>query len=128
MPLSSVRTIASDIKLAHSIFALPFAVLAAFMAAASADGVIHWGTFGGQLVLIVVAMFFARTAAMLANRLLDARLDAQNPRTASRAIPSGQLSVAHARAAWMVVSFCFMVVCVLFGVFYGNWWPAVLGR
>lgn len=127
VPLSTIRTVAADIKLAHSVFALPFAVLAAFMAASHADGEIHWNRFWGQLVLIVVAMVFARTAAMLANRIFDARLDAMNPRTEGRAIPSGALALSHARAAWTVAAILFMVVCVLFGIFYGNWWPAVLG-
>lgn len=127
MPLSTFRTVATDIKLAHSVFALPFAVLAAFMAAAHADGEIHWSRFWGQLVLIVLAMIFARTAAMLANRILDARLDALNPRTAGRAIPSGALSMNQARAVWTLAAILFMLVCVLFGVFYGNWWPTVLG-
>jgi 4-hydroxybenzoate polyprenyltransferase len=72
-------------------------------------------------------MFFARTAAMLANRILDARLDAENPRTASRAIPSGRLSITQARLAWSLAALCFMVVCVLFGLLYGNWWPTFLG-
>ena len=100
MPIHQIRTIAADIKIAHSVFALPFAILAAFMAGSYADGRIHWGSFGGQLLLILVAMVLARTAAMIANRLLDAGLDAQNPRTATRAIPSGQLSRAQARTAW----------------------------
>lgn len=127
MPFSSIRTIAADIKLAHSVFALPFAVLAAFLAAAWGDGAIHWRVFGGQLLLIVVAMFFARTAAMLANRILDAHIDGDNPRTASRAIPSGRLLISQARLAWSCTALCFMLVCVLFGVFYSNWWPASLG-
>ena len=90
--LRSAGEIAADIKLYHSIFALPFAVLGAFMAAAPAGGGgIDWSRFGGQLALIVVAMFFARTVAMLANRLLDRGIDARNPRTANRALPSGQV-------------------------------------
>ena len=89
--LHKIRTIAADIKIAHSVFALPFAVLAAFIAASFQDGRIRWSSFGGQLLLILVAMVLARTAAMIANRLLDARFDADNPRTAGRAIPSGNL-------------------------------------
>ena len=127
MPIHHLRTIAADIKIAHSVFALPFAILAAFMAASFADGQIHWSSFGGQLALILVAMVLARTAAMIANRLLDAGLDAQNPRTASRAIPSGQLTVGQARTAWTVTALAFMVCCGLFGVLYDNWWPSVLG-
>ncbi|MDA7668684.1 UbiA family prenyltransferase [bacterium] len=89
--MSALRVIADDIKIAHSIFALPFAVLAAAMAAfAAGDGRIDWTDFAGQLALVVVAMVFARTAAMLANRILDRRIDADNPRTVGRAIPSGR--------------------------------------
>ena len=127
VPLHQIRTIAADIKIAHSVFALPFAVLAAFMAASFRDGEIRWGTFGGQLILILVAMVLARTAAMIANRLLDARFDAENPRTAGRAIPAGNLSPPQARIAWTVTALAFMICCGLFGVLYDNWWPSFLG-
>lgn len=126
MPLKTFRTVAADIKIAHSVFALPFAILAAFMAA-SAEGRISWSRFWGQLVLVVIAMVLARTAAMLANRILDASLDARNPRTAGRAIPSGRLSLASARRAWLISAALFLGVCALFGAFYGNWWPLSLG-
>ena len=125
--ISSIRIIAADIKLAHSVFALPFALLAAFLAGVTADGAIHWGRFGGQLALVVLAMFFARTAAMLANRILDARLDAGNPRTSSRAIPSGRVSLAGGIAAWSLSAIGFLVACLLFGLLYANWWPILLG-
>ena len=125
--MSALRVIADDIKIAHSIFALPFAVLAAAMAAfAAGDGRIDWTDFAGQLALVVVAMVFARTAAMLANRILDRRIDADNPRTVGRAIPSGRLSTRTAVIAFVVSSLVFVVIAALFGVFYGNWWPVVL--
>jgi 4-hydroxybenzoate polyprenyltransferase len=125
--LTTIQTVAADIKIAHSVFALPFAILAAFMAAASIDGTILWGPFTGELLLVVVAMLFARTAAMLANRIFDADLDARNPRTSGRAIPSGRLSLGRARAAWGVSAALFMGTCALFGLFHGNWWPLILG-
>ena len=56
MAIQHIRTIAADIKIAHSVFALPFAVLAAFIAASFRDGVIQWGEIGLQLVLVVVAI------------------------------------------------------------------------
>ncbi len=69
------------IKFEHSVFALPFAILAAFI---SASGVPEWlGLFW-----VLVAMVGMRTFGMAANRLIDAEIDARNPRTASRAIPS----------------------------------------
>ena len=71
-PLIAARLMATDIKLAHSVFALPFAVLAAVMAAAPTGiASVDWPRFSGQLALIITAMFFARTVAMLANRILD---------------------------------------------------------
>ncbi|MCP4497209.1 MAG: UbiA family prenyltransferase [Phycisphaeraceae bacterium] len=125
--MSALRVIADDIKIAHSIFALPFAVLAAAMAAfAAGDGRIDWTDFAGQLVLVVIAMVFARTAAMLANRILDRRIDAENPRTVGRAIPSGRLSTRSAVVAFLISSIAFVLIAALFGVFYGNWWPVIL--
>lgn len=126
-PLAALREIAADIKLAHSVFALPFAVLGAFLAAAGASGVIDWRRFAGQLVLIVIAMVFARTWAMLANRVLDAKIDSRNPRTKNRAIPAGRLSMRAAIAAMAVCAAGFMAVCLAFGAFFGNWWPMILG-
>ncbi len=73
------------IKWEHSIFALPFALCGAMLAAGG------WPT-AWQLGWIVVAMVAARSAAMAFNRLADADLDAANPRTRSRALPAGQLS------------------------------------
>jgi 4-hydroxybenzoate polyprenyltransferase len=125
--LHTARTIAADIKLHHSVFAMPFAVLAAFMAATAADRAIEWSRFGGQLALVVLAMVFARTVAMLANRLLDRHLDKENPRTAGRALPSGRLAVPAAAGVLLACAAGFMAVCAAFGLLYGNWWPAVLG-
>lgn len=69
-----------DIKLAHSVFAMPFAVLGAFLVAPSrgeSQGPgIDWPALGGMLALVVVCMVFARNWAMLANRVADAKLDA----------------------------------------------------
>src|SRR5438309_9147936 len=73
------------IKWEHSIFALPFALTAAMLAAGG------WPR-PAQLAWIVVAMVAARSAAMAFNRLADADIDAANPRTASRALPAGHLS------------------------------------
>ncbi len=125
--IAAVRVIAEDIKLAHSVFALPFAVLAATMAAYHAGaGSIDWRDFVGPLVLVVVAMVMARTAAMLANRILDHRIDAGNPRTAGRAIPSGRLPLGTAVIALVVTSLGFLAICILFGVLRDNWWPTIL--
>jgi len=125
--LHTARVIAADIKLHHSVFAMPFAVLAAFMAAAPGGGPIDWPRFAGQLALVVAAMIFARTVAMLANRLLDRHLDERNPRTAGRPLPSGRLTVQAALAVLRVCAGCFMAACLGFGFIDGNWWPAGLG-
>ena len=124
---AALRLIASDIKITHSVFALPFALLAAFLAARPDAEEIDWSRFGGQLVLIVLAMVFARTVAMLANRLLDREIDRHNPRTAGRALPSGKLSPRIALGALLLTTFLFMLVCSAFGFIYDNWWPAFLG-
>jgi 4-hydroxybenzoate polyprenyltransferase len=124
--------VASDIKLAHSVFAMPFALLAAFMAAfAPAAGTSDatgqsLARFVAQLVLIVVAMILARTAAMLANRLLDRVLDARNPRTAGRALPSGLLSVRAALSVFLACAAGFLLACSAFGALFGNWLPLAL--
>ena len=126
--INAVRVIAEDIKLAHSVFALPFALLAATIAAYDlGDGTIDWAGFITPLVLVVIAMVFARTAAMLANRILDHRIDAGNPRTQGRAIPSGRLPLGTAVGAFLLCSVLFLTVCIAFGVLLGNWWPTVLG-
>ena len=124
---TTFRLIAADIKIAHSVFALPFALLASFMAARGDVATIDWGRFGGQLVLIVLAMVFARTVAMLANRLLDREIDGRNPRTAGRALPAGRLSTRRAMGVLLIGVALFMGVCVAFGILYDNWWPAILG-
>ncbi len=82
----NIRTTLEMIKVEHSIFALPFAMIGALLAARG------WPT-GHQVLWIIVAMVGARSAAMSFNRLIDHKLDAQNPRTAERALPAGLLSV-----------------------------------
>lgn len=82
-----LRAFARDIKLAHTIFALPFALSAAWLVhQASPVPALDW-------VWIVLAMFSARTSAMGMNRILDRKIDKANPRTAGRAVASGALSL-----------------------------------
>ena len=83
--LRSLRTTLEMIKWEHSIFVLPFALCGAMLAA---NG---WPT-ERQLAWIIVAMVAARSAAMAFNRLADASIDAANPRTRARALPTGQLT------------------------------------
>ncbi|MCX8031810.1 MAG: putative 4-hydroxybenzoate polyprenyltransferase [Thermoleophilia bacterium] len=84
MFVTYVRRFASLIKFEHSIFALPFAYSAAFLAEMRVPG--FWRMFW-----ITVAMVAARSFAMALNRLIDAEIDARNPRTAGREIPAGLL-------------------------------------
>lgn len=119
-----------DIKLAHSVFAMPFAVLGAFIAAPRQSDEPHpidWLDLAPMLVLIVVCMIFARNWAMLVNRVADSKIDAANPRTSKRAFASGALSL---RDGYLLLAFnaiAFMIVCSLFGFLFDNWWPTILG-
>src|SRR6201997_2369880 len=83
--LRNLRITLEMIKWEHSIFALPFALCGAMLAAGGFPSV-H------QLLWIVVAMVAARSAAMAFNRWADAAIDAANPRTSTRALPAGTLS------------------------------------
>ncbi|MBN2808124.1 MAG: UbiA family prenyltransferase [Deltaproteobacteria bacterium] len=80
-----IRTFLEMVKFSHTVFALPFALLAALLAANGLPSL--W-----KILWIIVAMAGARTGAMGANRLLDAKIDARNPRTRNRALPTGQIN------------------------------------
>jgi 4-hydroxybenzoate polyprenyltransferase len=82
------RRFASLVKIEHTVFALPFAYVGAFLALDDVPS-------GGDLVWITVAMAGARSLAMAVNRLVDAEIDARNPRTAGRELPAGLLSRAQ---------------------------------
>jgi 4-hydroxybenzoate polyprenyltransferase len=115
---------AADIKLAHSVFAMPFAVLAAFMARPASSST---GAFAAQLGLIVLCMVLARTWAMLVNRLADRQIDAANPRTQRRVIASGRLTARDGLAIALGCAAAFLGVCSLFWFFFANPWPLILG-
>ena len=121
----SLAIIFSDIKIQHTVFALPFAVMSAFLAAGGMPEV-------EQLIWIVVCMVGARSAAMAFNRIVDARFDAKNPRTRERALPSGQVGIGSYLAfliassilfifsAWMLnqLAFCLSPVALVVVFFY----------
>jgi 4-hydroxybenzoate polyprenyltransferase len=88
---AKLRIILEMIKFEHTIFALPFAIISVLLAARKA-GLPGGVPKGFTFVWILVAMVAARSAAMAFNRLVDARFDAANPRTATRAIPAGLLT------------------------------------
>jgi 4-hydroxybenzoate polyprenyltransferase len=100
-----IKTMLEMIKFEHSVFALPFALTGALLAArASRHG---WPTLR-QILWIVVAMVAARSAAMTLNRIADLRYDRENPRTKQRALATGALSV---QFAWF---FTFVTVAIFF--------------
>lgn len=117
--MSSVRHFLELIRFSHTIFALPFALLAAVIAWSQPDSVFRWRDLAG----ILVCMVTARSAAMAFNRLVDRKIDAGNPRTAKRHIPAGLLSV---RAVWIftiVMSLSFVAATTLF---FPKQWPVRL--
>ncbi|MEN8008093.1 MAG: UbiA-like polyprenyltransferase [Candidatus Krumholzibacteriota bacterium] len=114
----------SLIKFEHTVFALPFALISLLVAS---DGRPPWSV----LLWVLVAMVGARSAAMAFNRLVDAKIDAANPRTADRHIPAGAVSVFGAGvfvvlsaallvfAAWMLNPLCFRLSPVALAVVLG---------
>jgi 4-hydroxybenzoate polyprenyltransferase len=90
---------AALVKIEHTVFALPFAYVGALLAVDAFPS-------GGDLLWITVAMVGARSLAMGLNRLIDARIDARNPRTATRELPAGRLR------AWQVGVFCLASLAV----------------
>jgi 4-hydroxybenzoate polyprenyltransferase len=94
------------IKFEHTLFALPFAFLGAILAAEGLPSI--W-----QIVWITVAMFGARSAAMTFNRIIDIDFDAANPRTATRELPSGKLSIGFAWAFLFVSISVFLLAAYL---------------
>ena len=97
------------IKFEHTLFALPFAFLGAVLAA---DGL----PTGWQIIWITAAMIGARSAAMTFNRIVDRDIDAENPRTANRELPSGKLSV---RFAW--IFFIASLILFVVAAYSLNW-------
>ncbi len=115
---------ADMVKLSHSVFALPFALMAAFLAGRHIEG--RGWPYWGQLVLILVCMVSARSVAMTFNRIVDAQIDARNPRTAQRPLPAGRLTFV---AAWLMLGISavtFAIGCLGFHFFFDNTWPIVL--
>jgi 4-hydroxybenzoate polyprenyltransferase len=106
MGKNRIRVVLEMIKFEHSVFALPFALTGALLAArASRHG---WPTLW-QVAWIVVAMVAARSAAMTINRIVDLRYDRENPRTNKRALATGDLSVSFAWIFTLVAVAVFLV-------------------
>lgn len=117
------------IKFSHSIFALPFALIAVFLAGRSAfhaGDTSHLYPRPALLALVVLCMVAARSAAMTFNRIVDADLDARNPRTAERAIPRRRITKRQALAFFLASAAVFALACAGFWQLDGNTWPLVL--
>src|SRR5919202_2955203 len=102
----NIRTTLEMIKIEHTLFALPFAFLGAVLAARGLPTVT-------QIFWITLAMVGARSTAMAFNRIADRELDARNPRTQSRAIPAGALSVGFAWAFTIVSAALFFAAAAM---------------
>src|SRR5579859_2233361 len=101
-----IRTVLEMIKFEHSVFALPFALTGALLAARFTSH--SWPTLR-QVAWIIVAMVSARSAAMTINRIADLRHDKENPRTKMRALATGALSVSFAWIFTMVAAAVFVI-------------------
>lgn len=122
-----LKTYASFVRVSHTVFALPFALVGALLAQ-RANGGAAWSW--QRLAWIVACMVTARSAAMGFNRLADAAYDARNPRTSMRELPSGRMSRAEAiafvvistilflGAAWMVSPLCAALAPVAIGIVF----------
>lgn len=116
------------VKISHTVFALPFAIASMAVAARDSRGWPGWRVF----LLVLASMFCARTCAMAFNRIVDRKFDAENPRTATRHLPAGQISLTSAIAlcvlsgaglmasAWFLNPLCFYLspVALFFACFY----------
>ena len=100
-----LRTYLAFVRFSHTVFALPFALVGALLAARLVP--MTWARLGW----IVAAMVTARSAAMAFNRLVDAHYDALNPRTAQRELPRGAMSRLEASVFLAVTTLAFIVVC-----------------
>ncbi|MDP6579777.1 MAG: UbiA-like polyprenyltransferase [Vicinamibacterales bacterium] len=107
--LRRLRTYAAFVRFGHSVFALPFALVGALLAAQQTPLTV------ARVAWIVAAMVTARTAAMAFNRVVDARFDAMNPRTANRELPRGVMSSGEAVSLVVVASGAFILVTTQLG-------------
>lgn len=122
-----MRHYLSLIKFSHTVFALPFALLGFFLAVQHQGGAMPWRT----LLLVLLCMVFARSAAMAFNRYLDRDIDERNPRTRNREIPSGVIkpraalvfvlvnSLLFVLSAWFINLLCFALSPVALAVILG---------
>lgn len=122
--ITRIQTYASFVRFSHSVFALPFALVGALLAAR----VVGWES--SRLIWIIACMVTARSAAMGFNRLVDAEFDARNPRTKIRELPQGRMtrveavifvvvsSVAFVAATWPLGWVCFVLSPVALAIVF----------
>lgn len=121
--LDQVKKILEMIRFSHTVFALPFAMLAAVMAWMIPDQSGSPIPFQfAHLVGILLCMVFARSAAMAFNRIVDRKIDGENPRTRNRHLPSGSLSLRSVIVFTVATSIGFAASTILF---LPNWLPLV---
>ena len=106
-----VRAFLRLVAIEHSVFALPFAYLAALTAMRSDGSFVNWP----RLLLVTVAMVSARTFAMAANRVIDRELDARNPRTANRELVTGAMTVRSVQIGAAIALTVFLAVAAALG-------------
>jgi 4-hydroxybenzoate polyprenyltransferase len=128
-PVERLKTYGSFVRFSHSVFALPFALTGALLAL-HRQATWSWDYVSGRILWIIVAMVAARSAAMGFNRLVDARYDALNPRTAMRELPRGAMtrpeavvfvaiaSVVFVFAAWKLSPLCFALSPVALAIVF----------
>ncbi|OGV98118.1 MAG: 4-hydroxybenzoate octaprenyltransferase [Nitrospinae bacterium RIFCSPLOWO2_02_39_17] len=104
--LSKIKTIFEDIKIQHTVFALPFALMSAFMASNGIPPL-------DKLLWILLAMVGARSAAMSFNRIADADYDRENPRTKERALPKGEIKKSQYLIFLIISTFLFLFSCLM---------------
>lgn len=104
--VKKIQILLEMIKFKHTVFALPFALMGAFLAA---RGMPSWRVF----FWVLIAMASARTCAMGFNRIADRRFDAMNPRTANRALPAGEVSLTESWLMVLVSGGIFLFACFM---------------
>jgi 4-hydroxybenzoate polyprenyltransferase len=120
MSIAPIRQYLDLIRFSHTLFALPFALLGAALAAHGPDG---WHGRVQDWLGILICMATARSAAMAFNRLADRHFDALNPRTANRHLPAGLMSVRSVAVFTVICSLAFVAATLLF---LPNRWPLYL--
>ncbi len=125
-PANPLATFLDLIKFAHSIFALPFALIATFWAFRTLGISLLSIAAVGRLLLVLACMEIARTWAMTFNRLIDRRFDAANPRTARRPSVTGAVSVRFMGVTLIICFSLFLLATAGFFFFFQNPWPLIL--